>query len=299
MHRGQALRLFGGALALWASGCSNDAAPVPKSCGTAATSTRFGATIYASDDVDRALQLIAGCGGKFVRVGVDQYQVDFTDAVLSKAALYGLRVVLISPYSEQPVNRASYATQCVAIQRRYAQYNPIWELWNEPNLAAYWGAPPNVDDYVRLAVATGTALRANGATDVWTGGTSGIDVRWSYALLQRGVFDALNGCAVHSYKDPGAASADYVALQKLLPPNIPIHTTETCVPSSLEDQSAFLSGMWYIHRALGLPTMIWCELRDFTAGDHPPYNYPYGLLWSTYRPKDAYYTAKSLTSACD
>ncbi len=230
---------------------------------------------------------------------MDANSLDDADAVLSKAAAYGLRVVLISPYSTQPVNSASYASQCVAIHRRYATHNPIWEIWNEPNLDMYWGAAPNVRDYGKLAITTGTALRANGASDVWTGGTSGIDVRWSYALLQQGVFDVLNGCAVHSYKDPGAASADYVALQKLLPPNVPIHTTETCVPSNVEDQSAFLSGMWYIHRALGLPTMIWCELRDFTAGAHPPYNYPYGLLWSTYRPKDAYYTAKSLISTCD
>lgn len=299
MHRIHALRLIGGALALSVSGCfSNDAAPVPKSCGSASNSTRFGVVLYEADDVDEALQLMAGCGSQLVRMGVDTVYLGWADQVVPRAAKYGMRVVFISPYRAQPVDVPSYAALCAQIHRRYAAYDPIWEIWNEPNLAAYWGATPNVDDYAKLAVATATQLRASGASQIWSGGTSGIDVQWSYALLRQGAYDVMNGCAVHSYKDPGAASADYVALQKLLPPNFPIHTTETCVPST-QDQSAFLEGMWSIHRDLGLPTLIWCELRDFTAGVNPPYNYPYGMLWSTYRPKDVYYTAKSLTSACN
>jgi hypothetical protein len=301
MQRKAALHLLGGALAFSASGCGWDqhnAAPVPQGCGSPSLLTSFGANIYGSDDIDRALGLIAACGSRFVRIGLDG-NLQRTDAVMLKAAQHGLRVLLISQYSAQPVDRTSYARQCGEIHRRYAQYNPVWEIWNEPNLSMYWGAQPNVSNYAKLAKATGAALRANGATDVWSGGTSGIDVRWSYALKQQGVFEVLNGCAVHSYKPAPAAFAEYVALQKLLPIGMPIHTTETCVPSDTQDQSEFLREMWYIHRRLGLPTLIWCELRDFTAGDHAPYNYPYGLLWSTYRPKDAYYTAKSLTSSCD
>lgn len=304
MRRNEALRLLGGAVAISAAACSwdqNDAAPVPASCGTASTSTRFGSVIYAADDIDEALQLIAGCGGQLVRMGLDGFDgvsLERANALLAKIARYGLRAVLISPYSAQPVDRSAYAHQCAQIHRRYGEYDPIWEIWNEPNLSTYWGATPNVHDYAKLALSTGTMLRTNGARDIWTGGTSGIDVRWAYALLQHGVFDVMNGCAVHSYKNPAAASAEYVALQKLLPSSIPIHTTESCVPST-QDQSAFLRGMWYIHRALGLPTLIWCQLRDFTAGDTFPYNLPYGLVYSTYNPKTVYYTAKQLTSSCD
>ncbi len=299
MQRLHALRLLGGALTLTASGCfRNDAAPVPKFCGAPSTSTRFGAVIYGADDADRALQSIAACGGELVRIGVDTDSLQRADLVLSKAATRGMRVVLISPYRAQPVDVASYAGACSEIHRRYASYDPIWEIWNEPNLANYWGATPDVNHYAKLAIAAGRALRENGASEVWSGGTSGIDVRWSHALVQQGVYEVLNGCAVHSYKEPGAALADYVALQKLLPRDLAIHTTETCVPST-QDQSAFLEGMWYIHRELLLPTLIWCELRDFTAGDRYPYNLPYGLLWSTYRPKEAYYTAKSLISTCN
>lgn len=301
VQRKHALRVLGGAFALSASGCSwdqHDTSPLPATCGRSLGSTGFGAVIYDTDDVDRALQLIAACGGRFVRIGLDGDSTSRADVVVPKAGTYGLRVVLISPYSPQPVNASSYAAQCALIHQRYAAYDPIWEIWNEPNLATYWGAEPNVYDYAKLAMTTGAALRANGASEVWSGGTSGIDVRWSFALVQQGMYDIANGCAVHSYKDPSAASADYVALQKLLPIDIPIHTTETCVPST-QDQSAFLRGMWYLHRALGLPTMIWCELRDGTAGDTAPYNWPYGIVDSNYQPKVAYYTAKALASTCD
>jgi hypothetical protein len=300
LQRNDALRLLGGALALSASGCgwdTNDAAPVPKFCGTPSTTTRFGSVIYGADDVDEALKLIAGCGGTLIRMGVDGESLDRADVVVPAAAKYGMRVVFISPYSPQPVDGASYGRECAAIHRRYDGYDPIWEIWNEPDLASYWGATPNVYDYAKLALAAGTVLRANGASEVWSGGTSGIHVRWTDALLAQGVYDVLNGCAVHSYVDPSAAFAQYVALRKLLPANIPIHTTETCIPSS-QDQSAFLTGMWYIHRNLGLPTLVWCELRDSTAGNNPPYNYPYGLLYSDYRPKPSYDVAKALTSSC-
>ncbi len=294
------MQLLGGALALSVSDCAwdqHDTAPLPPTCGKALPSTRFGAVIYDADDVDKALQLIVACGGQYVRMGVDGNS-GRADIVIPKATQYGLRVVLISPYSKQPVDVATYAKQCATIHRRYAGYDPIWELWNEPNLANYWGATPNVLEYAKVAMTAGTALRENGANEVWSGGTSGIDVRWSFALLQQGVYDILTGCAVHSYKDPSAASADYVALRKLLPADVPIHTTETCIPST-QDQSAFLRGMWYLHRALGLPTLIWCELRDGTAGNTAPYNWPYGLVDPAYHPKVAYYTAKALTSTCE
>jgi polysaccharide biosynthesis protein PslG len=41
-------------------------------------------------------------------------------------------------------------------------YVPLvdWELWNEPNLAGYWGGRPSPRQYVRFLRLTGTAIRA-------------------------------------------------------------------------------------------------------------------------------------------
>jgi hypothetical protein len=212
---------------------------------------------------------------------------------MAAAAKRGLRVLLISPYASQPVDAASYAANCAAIHRRYAKYNPIWEIWNEPNLAQYWGAPPDVYGYLRVAVPAAKALRAAGATDVWSGGTSGIDVTWTYPMKVQGAFDVMNGAAVHSYEEPCSAYAKYVKVQQLLPPGVLVHTTESCVPSTT-DQDFFIRQMWNIHRLLGLPTLIWCELRDGTAGAHGPFAFPYGLVYSNYSPKSSYYAAKAV-----
>jgi hypothetical protein len=294
MRRFAALQLLGGAFvtaslsACDAAGCT---IPIPLA-KAAASHTSFGSQIYAEDDIDRALALIAGCGGSLIRIGLTS-DLDFADAVFAAARQRSMRVLLLTNAVPQPVDVAKFATANAAIQRRYAPYDPVWEIWNEPNLAFYWGAQPNVSDYVRVAIETAKALRAAGANDVWTGGTSGIDFNWIIALKRLGAFDVMNGCAVHSYEDPCSAYNHYSLLVNMVPSGVQIHTTETCLSSTF-DQGAFLRQMWYIHRDLGLPTMIWCELRDGTAGKSGIFAYPYGLVNANYAPKPAYAVAQSV-----
>jgi len=215
-------------------------------------------------------------------------------AVLPAAAQLGMRVVLLTASAPQPLNVAAYVAYYTAIQQAYARYAPIWEIWNEPNLAAYWGAAPNVNDYSRVALAVGQGLRSAGATDIWSGGTGGgLDAGWLYGLLQNDVFSVLTGCGVHSYEPVGAAFDHYLQLQAMLPKGVFLQTTETGVPTGA-DQTDFLTGMWYVHRQLALPTMIWEELRDGTAGTSGPDSYPYGLVTADYTPKRDYYTARAL-----
>src|SRR5579884_1365382 len=304
MRRAAALRVIGQVLtASFFAGCGNKLTcsqyPVPASTGSPATPTRFGSQIYASDDLERVLGLLAGCGGTMVRIEIAD-NLPFSDAVLAAAAARGIRVILLSPRMPQPVNVESYAQTCAALQVRYAAYDPVWEIWNEPNLGQYWLGTPDVDDYSRLALAAGKALRAAGARDVWSGGTSGAAVTWNERLRSNGVFDVLNGCAVHFY-DPACESFnEYLYLRARLP-GIQFHTTETCVPSSSQgrpaDQAGFLREMWYIHRMLGIPTMVWCEFRDGTAGHSGSFAYPYGLVDANYTRKESYFTARDLIAA--
>ena len=35
----------------------------------------------------------------------------------------------------------------------------LWEIWNEPNHRAYWGAPPNAADYGRLVRLTAERIK--------------------------------------------------------------------------------------------------------------------------------------------
>jgi len=287
MRRRDVLRgLAGSALALLA-GC-NDGAPSVRAAGGSPTSpTLFGSQLYAADDAARSVAMLAALGAKYVRVSV-QVPQDFLDAVVGLATTHGLRVILLTAYAAQPVDLAAYALAAAQVQRRYAAANPIWEIWNEPNLPQYWNGPPDVGAYIEVLAATATALRAAGATDIWTGGTSGVDLNWIYNLATRGAFRSATGCAVHSYKPPGFARTEYIQAVSFLPAGVGLHTTETCISTSQGDQSQFFTQMWYLHRELELPTFIWCEFRDGDAGDHPPFNENYGLVNPNYSIKSVY-----------
>ena len=267
--------------------------------GSSSSRTAFGSQIYASDDVPRTIGMLTSCGATLVRVGASRTDFAYFDALFSAAASHGMRVIVISEYAPQPVDVPSYAANAALFQRRYAAYNPTWEIWNEPNLAAYWGKPPDLAAYASLAVATASALRDAGAQDVLSGGTSGIDIGWIAGLRLRGVFDGpggCNGCAVHNYVNALDALNLYLQAQSVMPAGVRVHTTEACVVDA-GGPSAFLQGMWRVHRYLGLPTLLWCEFRDGTAGPYPPYTDPMGLVRADYTPKLAYFTAQSIVGA--
>jgi hypothetical protein len=255
--------------------------------------TAFGSQLYPSDDIGQAIPILAACGSRLLRVTADNDAFSYFDALFAAATAHGMRVIVISQYASQPVDLAAYAANAVTFHRRYAAYNPIWELWNEPNLAYYWRAPPDVNAYAKLAIATATALRNAGAREILSGGTSGIDVNWLYGLHIRSVFDVVTGCAVHSYKNPDAALHEYLQAGSLLPSGVAIYTTEACVVDS-GGQPSFFRDMWYLHRYLGLPMLVWCEFRDGTAGPNPPYTDPMGLVTGAYARKAVYFAAQSL-----
>lgn len=298
MKRADALRGLAGLSAVALVGCFGaDAPSVNAVIRPNSLRPAFGSEIYPADDVDRAMALIAGVGGNLLRTDVTSSSSAYYDALFAAAAAHGIRPVIISPYATQPIDVAAYAQQCAALHTRYRAVNPIWELWNEPNLAAYWGAEPDPVAYARLAIATTGALRAAGATDVWSGGTSGVDLHWILGLQTNSVLQAVSGCAVHSYKPPGFARTEYLQAQGMMPHGVQLHTTETCVASGKNDQSVFFREMWNLHVELSIPTMIWCELRDGTAGTTPPYTDAYGLVDSTYRPKPVYSVAQTVLAA--
>lgn len=293
MKRSEALAGIGLAAIAALPGCSPGVSGIVATKGSPLRPTAFGCQVYPSDDIAQSVALLAACGSKLLRVTANNAGFAYFDALFAAAAKHGMRVIAISDYAPQPVDVAAYAANAATFQRRYAAYDPIWELWNEPNLEHYWGAPPDRSVYAKLAIATATALRNAGAREILSGGTSGIDVDWIYDLRARGVFDVVTGCAVHSYKAPAQALSEYIQALSLVPPGVKIYTTESCVATS-RGQSSFFQDMWYVHRQLSLPVLIWCEFRDGTAGTAPPYTDPLGLVAADYSPKDVYYTAQTL-----
>ncbi|MEA2689096.1 MAG: polysaccharide biosynthesis protein PslG [Candidatus Eremiobacteraeota bacterium] len=278
------------------SACAPNLSGIVQTKGSPLFPTAFGAQLYPSDDLARTVPMLAACGSKLLRVTASNEDYAYFDALFAAATRYGMRVIVISQYAAQPVDIAAYTASTVAFHTRYAAFNPIWELWNEPNLAAYWGAPPDLNAYAKLAIATAGALRDAGAREILSGGTSGVDLNWIYGLRVRNVFDAVTGCAVHSYIDPTRALNQYLQAMSLLPKHVQIYTTEACVVTAGNEPS-FFTGMWYLHRELGLPALVWCEFRDGTAGPKPPYTDPMGLVEANYAPKAVYVRAQYLVTS--
>jgi len=291
LRRRDMLKLLVGSSLMAVAGCDDGAPTVAYAAGSPNSTTVLGSQVYPSDDPLRAVAMLAAIGAKYVRTGA-QTPLSLLDALIGAATRHGMRTIIVSAYSSQPVDLATYADAAVALQVRYAAANPVWEIYNEPNLPQYWNGPVSVAAYLPLLAATSTALRAAGATDIWTGGISGVDVSWIYNLVTQGAFRYANGCAVHSYKPPGYARTEYIQAVSLLPAGVVLHTTETCIASSVGSQAQFFDEMWYLHRELNLPTMIWCEFRDGGAGATAPFNEPYGLVDPNYFIKSVYAAAR-------
>jgi hypothetical protein len=291
MRRAEALAGIALAPIAALSACAPTTSAVIATKGSPLFPTAFGSQIYPSDDLSKTMPLLAACGSKLVRVNVNTGDFQYFDNLFAAATKYGMRVIAISEYATQPVDLNAYVADAVTFQKRYAALDPIWEIWNEPNLEHYWGAKPDLDAYAKLAIATAMALRAAGAREILSGGTSGIDLNWIYGLRIRGVFDAVTGCAVHFYKKPNLN--EYLQAGSLLPRGVQIYTTEACL-SDWDGPAPFFRDLWNIHRYLGLPVMVWCEFRDGTAGTMPPYTNPQGLVTASYDPKATYVVAQSV-----
>jgi hypothetical protein len=112
-----------------------------------------------------------------------------------------------------------------------------WQVWNEPNIPAFWATGPDAAAYVRLLDAVGTAIHAaDPAAEVVVGGlpyvengpSIGAFVDAMYAAGARGTFDTM---AIHPYASSPAAVVGILRsvrdrLDRLGDPDRPIWATE-------------------------------------------------------------------------
>ena len=129
----------------------------------------------------------------------NNYDFGYTDRNVRDAARRGLTLlpILYNPPSfrakpvqgniafppNRPADMGTYAAKLVqrygpkgsffkgadAKYRKYAVHS--WQIWNEPNLAQYWGGRPNPGQYVKLLAATSKAIkRADRRAEVVTAG---------------------------------------------------------------------------------------------------------------------------------
>lgn len=87
-----------------------------------------------------------------------------------------------------------------AVIQRYRTRVTHWEIWNEPNHYAYWGAPPNAADYGRLVRVTAEKIRAlQPGARIIAGALAGLDPKYITRFLAEDTSLAVDIVSFHNY----------------------------------------------------------------------------------------------------
>ncbi len=153
--------------------------------------------------------------------GPEQYDlgwgVPFVDKVVDQAHSRGLKVLVMFWMTPgwangnagdrvAPSNPDTYANAIEWASRRWAGEVQAWEVWNEPNLDAFWStADPAA--YTRLLCPAYRAVkRGNPGADVVFGGVAHNDDDWIRAAYDAGAKGCFDAMATHPYVGPSDAS---------------------------------------------------------------------------------------------
>ena len=138
------------------------------------------------------------------------YLWDPYDRRLEDGARSGLRPLIIlfgnRRHAPSPVPRTDdeiagfvdFARHCAD---RYKKYHPVWEIWNEPSHKAFWPPTPNADEYIKLAMATATALKAEDPT-TQIAAPCGIESNFGFMekVADSGLLDHIDEFSIHLYQ---------------------------------------------------------------------------------------------------
>lgn len=145
------------------------------------------------------------------------------DRVTAAAAARGLKVLALPAYSPAwarpgcrtdkcpPADPADFAAFVAAAGRHFGPDRvQAWELWNEPNIAAFWAPKPDTAAYAVLLAKAAAALRAArpdafilsaGLSPAYSDGTSVAPVDFVRRLYALGAMRHVDAVAIHPYSD--------------------------------------------------------------------------------------------------
>jgi hypothetical protein len=163
---------------------------------------------------------------------------------------------------------SDFARYTYDVVRHFRGRIRYWEIWNEPNVDAFWHPTPDADDYATLLDAAGSAVkRADRHSQVVLAGTSGIDLSFIRAVVARTHrFDVL---AVHPYRNlPEQSFLKQVKALRSL--HKPIWFSEIGWPAGAGcascagevEQARYLVRFYTLAAAAGIQRVFWYDLRD-------------------------------------
>ncbi len=199
----------------------------------------YGLLADETSETKEIIKLIMLAGISVLRIGLywsdvekERGKYDFStfEKLAEKLSENGLRPLFIlaytnklydeglSPHTETGVKAfSSYVEQAV---KALSKYDPIWEIWNEPN--GFWWPKPDPEAYAKLAVAALRKIAGKGQTVI---GPSVGSFDYNFlipfldALKENDLYDELSAVSVHPYRTrswgPETATPEYEALKKV------------------------------------------------------------------------------------
>jgi beta-xylosidase len=210
--------------------------------------------------------------------------------------------------------RQAFARFAKAAVTKVKGYQPMWEIWNEPNNLDFWRPHPDAAAYMQLVQLTSEAIRlADAHAPIVAPAVVTFPQQdpnaWSFLeqCFGLGLLQQVDAVSIHPYRSqvPETVTQDYQRLRTLMahyaPAEkvpLPIYSSEwgypVIGPFSQSDQAAFFVREVLTNVLNGLPLSIWYDWQD----DGPdPQNLQdnFGLLSWDGKPKLAYLAAKTLT----
>lgn len=220
----------------------------------------------------------------------------------------------LSPYTDE--GRQAFARWAAASVRHFLGRGIYWEMYNEPN-NTFWRPKSNVDDYVKLALAVGRAIRDAGPHEMYIGpATYTIDFSFLEACFRAGLLEYWSAVSIHPYRQsaPETAADEYRRLRSLIVQyaprgkHVPIISGEWGYSSAWKDfdevkQGEMLAREWLTNLSNDIPLSIWYDWQDDGSDAIDPEQH-FGTVANSYHEgrepvydaKPGYRAAKTLTT---
>ena len=198
-----------------------------------------------------------------------------------------------------PKSLTQWRDYVAAVVGHYQGQVRYWEVWNEPNIDAFWRPRPQPERYARLLKAAyEAAKRANPECVVLAPCTAGIDVGFIEKVLENGGGKYFDVLSLHSYRslpDIGLEEEIYQVREVMwrYGVNKPIWNTEVGWDAASpgvteEDKANYLVRLFLEGFRLGIEKTFW---YNFQGGK-------YGLMLDRegYEPAPAYWAYRTVTN---
>lgn len=196
-----------------------------------------GVNIHFTHARDGEMQELAAAGFKWVRMdfgwgGIERekgkYNFAEYDRLMSELEAVHITPIFILDYSnrfydngqspQSDEGREAFAKWAAASVTHFKGKGIVWEMYNEPNIG-FWKPRPDVQQYAKLALAVGKAIRAAQPDEIYIGpGSSTIDMPFLEACFKAGCLEYWSAVSVHPYRqtDPETVTAEYRKLRALI-----------------------------------------------------------------------------------